>query len=334
MRLFAGDRIKVMMDRFGFEEGQVLESGLVSGAIEIAQKRVEGFNFEIRKQLLEYDSTMNKQREVIYGLRRSIIEGEDTRELIQESIFSTVEDAVRRFCIEDRAAKDWDIDGLVVYFLNKFNFDISALKESISETQPKVLTEKIYTRLKEIYAEKEVKFGIEQIRRLERMFLLHTIDHKWKEHLYSMDRLKEGMGLRALGQRDPVVEYKREGYHMFSSMYESIHVDVAEMIFKLQPMEEDHRVKNVYGSRQEFVHQEFSGMQAPIARSPQDGSNPGGFSGAVSGSGVAEQPVLRPFPGATSPRPSSAMPSSEPKVGRNDDCPCGSGKKFKKCCGK
>jgi preprotein translocase subunit SecA len=325
MRLFAGDRIKILMDRFGFAEGEVLESGLVSGAIEIAQKRVEGFNFEIRKQLLEYDSTMNKQREVIYGLRRSIIEGEDTRELIQESIISTVEDAVQRYCMEDKAAKDWDADGLVVYFLNRFNFDISSLKESIAETSPKELTDKLYARLKEVYAEKEVKFGIEQIRRLERMFLLHTIDHKWKEHLYAMDRLKEGMGLRALGQRDPVVEYKREGYHMFSAMYETIHVDVAEMIFKLQPMEEEHRVKNVYGARQELVHQEFSGIADSAAAAA------GGGSRAFSGSGDTQDNTIL-MPERRMPR--ASQPSVSSKVGRNDDCPCGSGKKHKKCCGK
>ncbi len=319
MRLFAGDRIKVMMNHFGFEEGQVLESGMVSGAIEIAQKRVEGFNFEIRKQLLEYDSTMNRQREVIYGLRRSIIEGEDTRELIQESIFSTVEDAVQRYCVADRAPREWDVDGLVVYMLNKFNFDIQVLRERIPETLPKDLVEMIYNRLKEVYAEKEVKFGVEQIRRLERMFLLHTIDHKWKEHLYAMDRLKEGMGLRALGQRDPVVEYKREGYLMFRTMYESIHVDVAEMIFKLQPMEEEHRVQNVYGSRQELVHQEFSGIGGPLGSPAPDASTHGSSSQGM--------PQRRP--------PVSSQPSSaDNKVGRNDDCPCGSGKKYKKCCGR
>ncbi|MBF0593412.1 MAG: preprotein translocase subunit SecA [Candidatus Omnitrophica bacterium] len=329
MRLFAGDRIKVMMDHFGFEEGQVLESGMVSGAIEIAQKRVEGFNFEIRKQLLEYDSTMNKQREVIYGLRRAIIEGEDTRELIQESVLSTVEDAVRRYCVADRSPKDWDIDGMVVYFLDRFNFDIAALKDRIPETAPADLVTMIYNRLKEIYAEKETKFGAEQIRRLERMFLLHTIDHKWKEHLYAMDRLKEGMGLRALGQRDPLVEYKREGYHMFQTMYESIHVDVAEMIFKLQPMEEEHRARNVYGNQQQMVHQEFSGIQGtlniPGAGNVQAGSGQPGMD-AAGLTAASLEPQRR--------MPAAVQPGSADKVGRNDDCPCGSGKKYKKCCGK
>ncbi len=333
MRLFAGDRIKVMMDRFGFEEGQVLESGMVSGAIEIAQKRVEGFNFEIRKQLLEYDSTMNKQREVIYGLRRSIIEGEDTRELIQESILSTVEDAVHRFCPQDHAAKDRDVDGMVVYFLDKFNFDISVLKDRIPETATEELVSMIYARLKEIYTEKESKFGVEQIRRLERMFLLHTIDHKWKEHLYAMDRMKEGMGLRALGQRDPLVEYKREGYHMFQAMYETIHVDVAEMIFKLQPMEEDHRAQNVYGSRQELVHQEFSGIQGTLRMPQAEGQEPP-FSGAgPSASQIAGAVSMPSMPVPPQRRPAASQPGSSEKVGRNDNCPCGSGKKYKKCCG-
>ena len=179
----------------------------------------------------------------------------------------------------------------------------------------------IYARLQEIYTEKEVKVGVEQVRRLERMFLLHTIDHKWKEHLYAMDRLKEGMGLRALGQRDPVVEYKREGYQMFSAMYDSIHIDVAEMIFKLQPVEEEHRVKNVYGTQQELVHQEFSGINGRLNMPPADGA-----ALPAESSGVGQMPHRR--------LPPVSGPSSSPKVGRNDDCPCGSGKKHKKCCGK
>jgi preprotein translocase subunit SecA len=326
MRLFAGDRIRGMMDRFGFEAGQVIESGMVSGAIEIAQKRVEGFNFEISKQLLEYDSTMNKQREVIYNLRRTIIDGEDARELILESVQATVDETVTRF-IPSEGGKPPDVPGLMAYFKTRFDYDIAPLANELTSMSSKDIADFLYAKLLEVYREKEAKVGVDQLRHLERMFLLHTIDTKWKEHLYAMDRLKEAMGLRALGQRDPLVEYKREGYHMFQAMYESIHIDVAEMIFKLRPVEEEHRMKSVFGARQELVHQEFSGMtgRMEMATTAPDAAG-------VPGLGPTGIPMPMASPEAR--RPQSHQPSSQPKVGRNDLCPCGSGKKYKKCCGK
>ncbi len=321
MRLFAGDRMRSMMDRLGFEEGQVIESGMVSGAIEIAQKRVESFNFEIRKQLLEYDSTMNKQREVIYGLRKTIIDGEDARELILESVQATVDEVVDRF-IPTEAGKTADTTGLVDYFKTRFDYDITGLLSEIEGMARANMADLLYSKLMAQYQEKEAKIGLDQLRHLERMFLLHTIDSKWKEHLYAMDRLKEAMGLRALGQRDPLVEYKREGYNAFRAMYESIHIDVAEIIFKLRPVEEERRMKSVFGNQQQMVHQEFSGMTGRMQLPGQgtDAFPPG--------------PDGRPLPMQEARIPQSHLPSSQPKIGRNDPCPCGSGKKYKKCCGK
>ena len=180
----------------------------------------------------------------------------------------------------------------------------------------------LYSKLMAQYQEKEAKIGLDHLRHLESMFLLHTIDSKWKEHLYAMDRLKEAMGLRALGQRDPLVEYKREGYNAFRAMYESIHIDVAEIIFKLRPVEEERRMKSVFGNQQQMVHQEFSGMigrmQLPIQETDAFPAGPDG----------------RPVPMQEARVPQSHPPSSQPKIGRNDPCPCGSGKKYKKCCGK
>jgi len=317
MRLFAGDRLKMMMDRLGFEEGQVIESSLVSHAIEIAQKRVETYNFEIRKQLLEYDSTMNKQREVIYGMRRSIIDGDDTRELILESVQSTVEDAVARFLPADGGKSKWDAEGLVKYFLEKFGVDIRQNWQELDGLPYEKIVPALYQVLTREHGIKEEQMGKDQMRHLERMFLLHTIDHKWKDHLYAMDRMKEGVGLRALGQRDPLVEYKREGYHMFRAMFESIHIDVAEIIFKLRPAEDESKPKSVFGTRQEFVHQEFSGMTGNAAAV----ADPGAEAPSAAGPSVEFR------------RPAAHGPSSHAKVGRNDDCPCGSGKKYKKCCG-
>jgi preprotein translocase subunit SecA len=181
-------------------------------------------------------------------------------------------------------------------------------------------TAMICEELNRLYNEKEQQMGASQLRHLERMFLLHTIDSKWKEHLYAMDRLKEGMGLRALGQRDPLVEFKREGYHMFRAMFESIHIDVAELIFKLQPVEHEQRVRSVFGTQQETVHHEFEGMSGTLHATSLGEDRP------VSGA----RPEMRPLQIAQAHQPAAA----DKKIGRNDDCPCGSGKKYKKCCGK
>lgn len=313
MRLFAGDRLKMMMDRMGFEEGQVIESHIVSNAIEIAQKRVENYNFEIRKQLLEYDSTMNKQREVIYSMRRSIIDGDDTRELILEAVHATIEDAVNRFLPMDGGKAKWDVDGLKAYFYEKFDVDISKTWRDLEHEDIETIIDRLYKLLSETYQMKEQQMSKEQTRHLERMFLLHTIDQKWKDHLYAMDRMREGMGLRALGQRDPLVEYKREGYYMFRAMFESIHSDVAEIIFKLRPAKDTTQPKSVFGGRQQLVHQEFSGVSNQLESTS-------------STTELTSDVHVR--------RPAAHGPSSQPKVGRNDDCPCGSGKKYKKCCGK
>ncbi len=315
MRLFAGDSIRSLMDRFGFAEGEMIESSMVSHALEVAQRRVENYNFEIRKQLLEYDTTMNRQREVIYNMRRSIIDGDDTRELILESVQTTVDEAVRRHFATDND-KARDIDGLVAYVSSRFGLDIAAWRERLGEATPEETVEMISVELSRLYVDKENKVGAQQVRHLERMFLLHTIDTKWKEHLYAMDRLKEGVGLRALGQRDPLVEFKREGYHMFRAMFESIHIDVAEMIFKLQPVEHEERVQRVFSVQQEAIHQEFGGMTGVLPAAP-----------------ALDEPSLSQHAGM---RPVQAHPPvlGQKKVGRNDDCPCGSGKKYKKCCGK
>ncbi|MFH0752996.1 MAG: preprotein translocase subunit SecA [Candidatus Omnitrophota bacterium] len=314
MRLFAGDSIRSLMDRFGFAEGEMIESSMVTHALEVAQRRVEGYNFEIRKQLLEYDTTMNRQREVIYNMRRSIIDGDDTRELILESVQTTLDDATRRY-LDAEGDKERDTVGFIDYVLSRFGLDLESRREYLLEAAPKEISDDVFEQLSKLYADKEQKVGLVQIRHLERMFLLHTIDTKWKEHLYAMDRLKEGVGLRALGQRDPLVEFKREGYHMFRAMFDSIHIDVAELIFKLQPVENEPHVRGVFSIRQEAVHQEFSGLAGSM--------------------GAAALPEEAPRMSA----PAHVLKAHQPlegqkKVGRNDDCPCGSGKKYKKCCGK
>jgi preprotein translocase subunit SecA len=315
MRLFASDRIMFVMDKLGMEEGQVIESRMVSGALEVAQKRVENYNFEIRKQLLEYDNVMNKQREVIYNLRRSILEGENVKDIVQDSILSysdEIIDANFALAQDGRAS----FDALAMEILSKFNVDINAIKDQLNEANAETVKSIIGENLMKAYEVKEAQIGSEILRRMERMVLLHTIDSKWKDHLYIMDQVKDGISLRALGQKDPLVEYKKEGFSLFKQMYGAVHQETASLIFKLQPIMED-RPRSVFSSIPQIeIHQEISGL--PMAAPGQAPVSP-------------QQAIFQ-----TNPEPEQRVVSAAsngPRVGRNDPCPCGSGKKYKKCCG-
>lgn len=315
MRLFASDRIMFVMDKLGMEEGQVIESRMVSGALEVAQKRVENYNFEIRKQLLEYDNVMNKQREVIYNLRRSILEGENVKDIVQDAILSYSDELVdANFALAQDGRASFDV--LAAEMMSKFNTDINPIKEQLQDANAETVKSILGECLMKAYEAKEAQIGSEILRRMERMVLLHVIDTKWKDHLYIMDQVKDGISLRALGQKDPLVEYKKEGFSLFKQMYAAIHQETASLIFKLQPIIETDRPRSVFSSiPQQEIHQEISGLpqaapgQVPV--SPQQ---------AVFQTTEPEQ------------RAASSVPSG-PKVGRNDPCPCGSGKKYKKCCG-
>jgi len=297
------------------EEGQVLEHPWLTKAIETAQKRVEGHNFEIRKHLLEYDNVMNKQREVIYDLRRDILESTDVKYMIIESIQDLAYGIVYQYLFTDTTENSWDIEGLDVYLKTKFNFDLRENKDKLHDMQQDEICSLITQGLIDLYEAKEQVVGSDQLRHLERMLLLHTIDSKWKDHLYAMDQLKEGVGLRSFAQRDPLIEYKREGFEMFQSMYDSISQEVAEMIFKIQPADKQQRFRSVFGSLpQEFKHDEVGSLSETAANR---------LSQQMQSQSMPEQP--------RAPKP---VQKSGPKVGRNDPCPCGSGKKYKKCCGK
>jgi len=311
MRLFGSDRIMNMMNTLGMEEGQAIEHPLVSRAIEIAQKRVETHNFEIRKQLLEYDNVMNRQREVVYELRRSILEGENIKERVLDGIHNAIRVMVPQYLFSGEEVQ-WDIEGLVVALKATFRLDIQPIQKDLVEMTQEQIEELISEKLYAMYEQKEKDIGIDQMRRLERIILLQTIDSKWKDHLYAMDQLKEGIGLRAFAHKDPLVEYQHEAFGMFEMMYDSIMQDVVETVFKVEPAKEEANFKNVFNSLpQEFVHTEFSSLdkrQAPMPQQPTDQSS----------SEPAREPQVR----------------SHEKVGRNDPCPCGSGKKYKKCCGR
>jgi len=314
MRLFAMDRIMGMMDRLGMEEGQVIEHPWVTRAIEVAQKRVEGHNFEIRKQLLEFDNVMNKQREAVYSLRRDVLESRDVKDRILEALADLVDMVVAEHLFTGGEEARWDVEGLDIYLKAKFNHDLGSQRERLSDLNQGQINELVLNGLQATYAQRETDIGPEYMRELERMVLLNTIDAKWKDHLYAMDQLKSGVGLRSYGQRDPLVEYKREGFEMFQLMYESINREVVEMLFKVRPVRRQDRVRSVFSSvPQNLVHDSYSGLDSRSAtgRSEQPASD-------------AESP----------PPPSPTVHKSGPKVGRNDPCPCGSGKKYKKCCGR
>jgi len=313
MRLFASENIMAVMDKLGMKEGEVIESRMVSGALEVAQKRVENYNFEIRKQLLDYDNVMNKQREVIYSLRRSILEGENLRDVILDAILVSSDDLVdSHYALEQN---EETVNRLATDVQAKFMVNIDAVKGEWSTLNGKQIKEELEKVLMQTYEAKETQVTPEIMRRMERMILLHVIDTKWKEHLYSMDQVKDGISLRALGQRDPLVEYKKEGFAMFKAMYATINHDVAAMIFRLEAMPQEFRPRSVFSAiPQQAVHQEYQGGIPKSVAQPQQA--------AFEQTEVAQQPA------AVAP-----VVRSGDKVGRNDACPCGSGKKYKKCCG-
>ncbi|MDD2680102.1 MAG: preprotein translocase subunit SecA [Candidatus Omnitrophica bacterium] len=303
MRLFGSDRLVGIMEKLGLEEGQVIEHPWVSRSIEIAQRRVEQHNFEIRKQLLEYDNVMNKQREIIYGQRHQILEGISLKERILEIVEAIIDNLINSYIPEVSLASEPDTQGLVTALKSKFGLELA--QDKINPSPGTNLQEALFTQVSGLYAGKENSIGAELMRHLERMVFLQIIDAKWKDHLYAMDSLREGIGLRAYGQRDPLVEYKREAFDMFTQMVGSIEEEAVEAIFKLQPAHPE-RFRGVFSSvHQELSHPEITSLEGPARQVD------------------------------------SEVKLSHPKVGRNDPCPCGkidpaTGKpmKYKKCCGR
>ncbi|MEJ5328709.1 MAG: preprotein translocase subunit SecA [Desulfobaccales bacterium] len=285
LRIFGGDRLKSLMERFGMEDGQPIEAQMVSNAIERAQKRVEAHNFDIRKHLLEYDNVMNKQREVIYAQRRQILSGENLEEDLLEMAEELVEDLVAEHT-QDRIAEDWDLKGLQDAFQRQFGFRPDLVQADGDLTD--YLTDLVRRRLEQ----KKSELGPELFRHLQQMVMLQIVDNHWKEHLLSMDHLRDGIGLRGYAQKDPLREYQREGYDMFMDLIHRIKADTVGTLFHLQVR----------------PHQE-----------PPPEARPAPAQLAYShGGDAAPMPVNR----------------KDKKVGRNAPCPCGSGKKYKKCCGK
>ena len=305
MRLFGSDRIVGMMDKLGLEEGQVIEHPWVTKSIEMAQRRVEQHNFEIRKQLLEYDNVMNKQREVIYTQRLEILEGISLR----EDILAAIEKIIDSMCSLYLSEQEYNTAALISEVKLKFGVNIE--QGSVEGKDSQFIKEELCREISLFYEAKEKEVSADLMRHLERMVYLQVIDSKWKDHLYAMDYLREGIGLRAYGQRDPLIEYKREAFEMFAQMIAGIEEDALELVFKLEPARPE-RLHGVFSSTaQELVHPEFTPRSMPDEGLSQE---------------LPSAPA-NPFP-----KPSPQV--SGPKVGRNDPCPCGSGRKYKKCHGK
>lgn len=290
LRIFGAERISSIMDKLGMEEDQPIEHSLVSRAIENAQKRVEGQNFEIRKQLLEYDDVMNQQREVIYKQRREILAEDNFRESVQEMMEDIVSAMVDGVADEKVPAEEWDLKGFEDRFYNQFSLRFSLDGIDKSTLNRDTLLELALDTAKKEYARKEMEFGPDALRNLERYITLQIVDNLWKDHLLNMDHLKEGIGLRGYGQRDPLQEYKREGYEMFMAMIESIKEETVSTLFRIQLAKQADVEQYEKHRDQEMVFSHGDGEREPVRREAK-------------------------------------------KVGRNDPCPCGSGKKFKKCCG-
>ncbi len=286
MRKFGSDNIASLMDKLGMEEDIPIEHGLITKSIESAQKKVEARNFDIRKHVLEYDDVMNQQREVIYEQRRKVLTGENMKETVQGMIADIILGALEIYCNKGVHPEEWDLQGLLEYadqlFLPGHPLQVEDLTGHTVEEIQDILEEKSFA----FYDAKEAHLGVDNMRELERVVMLRVVDDKWMDHLDAMDQLRQGIGLRAYGQKDPLVEYKFEGFEMFQNMIASIQEDVVRYMFRLNMVEQheerhQHVTENLYA-----------------------------------GEDIPKQPVRA---------------ANEP--GRNDPCPCGSGKKYKKCCG-
>ena len=234
MRIFGSDKIAGLMDRLGMEEGTPIEHRMVSKAIENAQKKVESHNFDIRKHLIEYDDVMNQQRGIIYSQRKQILHGEGLTDIIFDMIEDTVDEDLSLYCGKDIYPEEWDIKGLKEALSRQFSLVINDGEIDFLHTGVEGLKDILLEKLRKVYSDKESEFTSDIMRQVERVVLLQVVDTHWKDHLLSMDHLKEGIGLRGYGQKDPLVEYKREGFDMFNDMINRIKSDTVDRIFKIQ----------------------------------------------------------------------------------------------------
>jgi len=289
MRLFGSDRVKGVVETLGLDETEAIENKMLTGAIETSQKRVEGRNFDIRKHVLQYDDVMNQQREIIYSQRQRVLNGESIKDYIVKMIEDFTEDTILRYTGEEDFAENWNLAGMIEFLEGVYleKGAVTFTEDEIPSLTRPVLSDTLISAAKAHYAAREAAFGEETMREIERVALLRAVDSKWIDHIDAMEQLKSGISLRAYGQRDPVVEYKFEGFDMFEEMIAAIREDTLSLIFRARLEKPVERVQVANP-----IEPAGDGTMAPARRAVKD------------------------------------------KVGRNDPCPCGSGKKYKKCCGK
>ena len=333
MRIFAKEWVSNLLQRLGMEEGVPIESRLITRRIEAAQKAVEGQNFEARKHLLEYDDVMNKQRQAVYGLRRQLLEGIDQKELILEDyVREILGGLLDKYAAKDTHAEDWDVKSLKNQLFTRFGVDIAAEGIQAEALNRQELGDAVFDKLKERYDAKEKLIGPDAMRHHERIIMLSVIDQQWKDHLLSMDHLREGIGLRGYAQHDPLVEYKRESFDMFEAMMERFEEETVRYLYLMQVIEApspaaQHAISSgdfdsndqavaafSTGSRRNRATTSMDDMEEAFQRRKRRELEQARMAGA--GEAGTVQQVVR-----------------GEKVGRNDPCPCGSGKKYKKCCG-
>ena len=294
LRIFGGERITGIMEKLGMEEGEPIENRLISKAIENAQAKVEGHNFDIRKQLLEYDDVMNQQREVIYRQRREALTGKNLKSDIEEIIGDKAEEIAYTYSDERALPEEWDWKGLNKAVFKQFNFRLNKIDaDTLDGLTRDGLAQLIADVCLREYEEKEAAVGTEEFRHLERIVMLQTVDNLWKDHLLSMDHLKEGIGLRGYAQQDPLIIYKKEGFELFQDMISRVKEETIGILFRIQ-ISEPKRIDDLRRPKEQKMI--FSGGEEPSRKNP--------------------------------------VKRTQDKVGRNAPCPCGSGKKFKKCCGR
>jgi preprotein translocase subunit SecA len=310
MRIFAGDKVKALMQRLGMERGVAIESKMVSKRIAAAQKSVEGRNFEARKHLLEYDDVMNKQRETIYGLRRQLMEEPDQREYLLGDppsagvAYDLLSDITKQYLNPDVSEEVWDVENYKIQIKTIYDLDVDSERIDIPNLSSPEIVEAIWEKLKVKYARKEEQIGPEAMRTYERIIMLNIIDAQWKDHLLSLDHLKQGIGLVGYGQKDPLVEYKKQSFDLFQEMLDRIDTTTIRSLFNLQVVAEQ--------PPETLRQRRMARRQASLTfTGPNQGAAPAGEEDGKVKTVVRDQP----------------------KVGRNEPCPCGSGKKYKKCHG-
>ena len=322
MRLFGGDRIQALMDKMGVDD-QPIAASLLSKTIENAQKKVEGRNFEVRKYVLQYDNVMNKQREVIYDERRKVLFGEDLKDNILGMMDTLVENLVRPATMDSKFAEEWDIPAISqdLKRITPHFPGISYTADQIQDLTAEQMEADAKAIFRQLYDKKEAEVGTDRMREVERMILLRVVDNHWMDHIQAMDDLKQGIGLRAIGQKDPAAAYANEGFDMFEEMIGEIQQETVKYCYNVTVRTNTHR-RSVIGHG-DARKDEYRGDAASLARrAAQEAPAGGGMAAAGQMPGAAPEEVKK----------QETVRRQTPKIGRNDDCPCGSGKKYKNCC--